>query len=457
MGYGHTNVAAQLGCFVARDAFGLWYLLIHVIAVRLTGSAFDPCLGAFAAALDQTCNGGEWYTSTKELQLVSLQFCTTCRGATTLTLRVNADIPRRLLAAADAPSRNRKRLCRTRVPRLRVRRVVWKLPTAAELRMPIYALAEAHEMHFRRTFVDSLEGIVWPRRLKVLRVDSCEQLYPMAGVLWPESLQNLTFGGDFNQSMEGAIFPGSLQQLTFGFCFNQSIEGIRWPKGLRRLSFGYGFDQPIEAVMLPDSVTQLAFGYTFDQPIEAVRWPASLQHLTFGFAFDEPIASVVWPPSLQELAFGECFDEPIEGVLWPDSLQQLSFGRDFDQPMERVRWPASLQELSIGTLCDFFSTVPGVRMYSDFDQRIDGARWPASLRRLTLGGGFSRPFRHLRSWMPDLEEFTLLLKDRSKYPDLLRGVEWPIKLRSVTVFNDANLSGFLVPPNAVVLRRVWGQ
>ncbi|CAN0043982.1 unnamed protein product, partial [Scytosiphon promiscuus] len=401
--------------------------MIRLVPVCCPDPAHSSCLGAFGVALSQTCDGKEWYASTRELQLASLQFCAACRGATTLTLRVDRDIPRRLLAAADAPPPNRKKLCRTRVPRLRARRVVWDLPTAAELRTSVYAVAEAREMHFSRKFVESLEGVVWPRCLRILEVHSgaLSSDLSMAGVVWPGSLQRLTFGGRFNQPMEEVVFPASLVEVSFGFYFNRSIERISWPAGLRRLKFLFDFNQPIRAVTWPDSMTQLTLGSTFNRPIHGVKWPASLLQLTFGYYFDKPIEGVVWPATLQRLTFGRHFDRPIEGAAWPDSLRQLTFGEGFDQPIGLVRWPASLEDLHIGTLSGFFMRVPGVRMLSDFNHPIGGARWPASLRRLTLGGDFLCSCQRLKSWMPNLEHLTLLPQDRSAYPSLLGGVEWP--------------------------------
>ncbi|CAM9581862.1 unnamed protein product, partial [Ectocarpus sp. 12 AP-2014] len=95
------------------------------------GPRRNSCLKALTVALNETCNGKSWYTSTKELQLASLELCMTCRHHQTLHLTVDAHTPRRLLAAADAPSPHPKRLCGTRVPRLRARRVTWNVPTAS--------------------------------------------------------------------------------------------------------------------------------------------------------------------------------------------------------------------------------------------------------------------------------------------------------------------------------------
>ncbi|CAM9963794.1 unnamed protein product, partial [Ectocarpus fasciculatus] len=87
------------------------------------GPSRNSCLKAISVALNETCDGKRWYTSTKELQLASLELCIACRSYRMLHLNIDAEVPRRLLAAADAPPPHRKRLCGTRVPRLKARRV----------------------------------------------------------------------------------------------------------------------------------------------------------------------------------------------------------------------------------------------------------------------------------------------------------------------------------------------
>ena len=51
----------------------------------------------------------------------------------------------------------------------------------------------------------------------------------------PQSLENLTFADDFNQSLEKVPLPSSLQTLTFGFGFNKSLEHVTLPTSLKSL------------------------------------------------------------------------------------------------------------------------------------------------------------------------------------------------------------------------------
>ncbi|CAN0393469.1 unnamed protein product, partial [Ectocarpus fasciculatus] len=57
-----------------------------------------------------------------------------------------------LLAAADAPPPHRKRLCGTRVPRLKARRLTWNMPSSWAVTTPIFALTDVECLVFGDTF-----------------------------------------------------------------------------------------------------------------------------------------------------------------------------------------------------------------------------------------------------------------------------------------------------------------
>lgn len=74
------------------------------------------CLDAFIIALAQATSHFTWYTSTKQLQLASLQFCVACRNTTAMALSVDHDTPIQLWAeAAVRKTRSAKRFSVTRV------------------------------------------------------------------------------------------------------------------------------------------------------------------------------------------------------------------------------------------------------------------------------------------------------------------------------------------------------
>lgn len=284
-------------------------------------------------ALHQTCEDDRWYASTKRLQLASLPLCTACRSVATLTLTVNDKIPGRLMAIADASSSNLERLRPPRVPTLQARQVKWCLPTAAALRTPICAFARACTISFGAQFVDTLDGIVWPRGLKVLEFEEFSDFNSsIAGVDWPAMLERLAFGSNFNQPMEGVALPNSLRQLSFGIHFNQMVEGVAWPRSLEEVAFGERFDHPIERVMWPDSIRKLSFGQYFEQPIAEVTWPASMCDLSFGEYKDWRAGWSSW------------FNEALDSTPWPTSLRRITVGHKFRQSLQGLgTWmPAEL-------------------------------------------------------------------------------------------------------------------
>lgn len=59
----------------------------------------------------------------------------------------------------------------------------------------------------------------------------------------PSSLRFLSFGDNFNQSLENVALPSSLDTVSFGHNFNQSLKNVDLPSSLKTLSFGHDFNQ----------------------------------------------------------------------------------------------------------------------------------------------------------------------------------------------------------------------
>ena len=106
----------------------------------------------------------------------------------------------------------------------------------------------------------------------------------------PNSITHLTFGMNFNQSVNN--LPNSITHLTFGSYFDQSVghqgcEDINCPRNLpnsiTHLIFGFNFNQSVNN--LPNSITHLIFGYNFNQSVNNL--PNSITHLTFGYYFNQ--------------------------------------------------------------------------------------------------------------------------------------------------------------------------
>ena len=71
------------------------------------------------------------------------------------------------------------------------------------------------------------------------------------GIQLPSSLQSLSFGDGFDQSLEGIQLPSSLQSLMFGNDFDPRLEGIQLPSSLQSLMFGHDFNQSLDSIQLP--------------------------------------------------------------------------------------------------------------------------------------------------------------------------------------------------------------
>ncbi|CAM9534730.1 unnamed protein product, partial [Sphacelaria rigidula] len=223
----------------------------------------------FTTALNEASSGGRSYLPTKHLQLASLQLCIACRGVSTLLVKFDGSTPRRLWAdpAEQSPTVTAGSMGSNdnpRVPLLRAHSIVWTLSANAAIMLcKTNLLSNVRNWYFDRMFDRSLDYIIWPPQVRklVFRSDGSSMRagfnQPITKVVWPSSLQQLTFGTNFNQPIEGVEWPASLQQLKFGADFNQSIKGMTWPASLQ----------------------QLTLDFAFNQPIARVAWPASLQHL----------------------------------------------------------------------------------------------------------------------------------------------------------------------------------
>ena len=112
----------------------------------------------------------------------------------------------------------------------------------------------------------------------------------------------MTFGYRFNQKVGHQScddvdcprnLPHSLTHLTFGTEFNQSVDNL--PYSLTHLTFGTEFNQCVDN--LPCSLTHLTLGHRFNKRIDNL--PMSLTSLTLGFLIYQKINNL--PPNLQKI------------------------------------------------------------------------------------------------------------------------------------------------------------
>eukprot|EP00434_Breviolum_minutum_P030039 symbB.v1.2.026561.t2/scaffold2666.1/size75462/1 len=300
---------------------------------------------------------------------------------------------------------------------------------------------------FGDQFNQSLDDVTWPAGLQSLTFGwGFDQ--NLDQVTWPACLQSLTFGHRFNQSLDNVTWPAGLQSLTFGEDFHQSLDNVTWPAGLQSLTFGNLFNQNQDNVTWPVRLLSLTSGNLFNQNQDNVTWPVrllsltfgGLQSLTFGDFFDQDFGSfdnVTWSAGLESLTFGMYVNQSLDNVIWPAGLQSLTFGRDFNQSLDNVTWPAGLQSLTFG-YCFNQSldnvTWPGglqhLTFEVDFNQSLDNVTWPAGLQSLTFGLGFNQSLDNV-TWPAGLQSLTF----GGWFNQSLDNVTWPAGLQSLT-FGD---------------------
>ena len=232
-------------------------------------------------------------------------------------------------------------------------------------------------------------------------------------------LECLTFGYHFNKSLDNVTWPARLQSLTFGCCFNQSLDNVTWPARLQSLTFGCFFNQSLDNVTWPAGLQTLAFG-DFNRSLDKVKFPPHLQSLTCGGHFDQSLDNLSWPERLQSLTLGFDFNQSLDNVSWPVGLQSLTFGWDFNQNLDKVSWPATLQNLAFGG-GDEGTTG------RNSSQSLDNVKLPAGLQSLTCGGCYNQSLDNL-SWPEGLRSLTLA----GDFVDTLDNVSWPAGLQSLT-------------------------
>ncbi|CAM9855603.1 unnamed protein product [Ascophyllum nodosum] len=265
--------------------------------------------------------GQPWYVSMRELQLACVDTCLACRRRSKWNVRVTTETPEHLWLRSER-DRYRRRDIVLRVPLLRVYSITWDAPAAARISRgsTLFEPEPSQEGEVRKVSTE------W----------------------WPRTLREMTFGNEFNATVDGVLWPDALKQLTFGRKFNQEIGSIGWPRRLVTLTFGSFFDQPIEGTELPDSLQYLSFGVSFNQAVEDVSWSASLRELSFGHRFNQPIERVLWPDSLRCLKFGWEFNTAISRVQWPPRLESIVFGGCFNKRINEKTLPKSLRLIRVG-------------------------------------------------------------------------------------------------------------
>lgn len=445
-------------------------------------------LGVVALAILLREMGGkskQWLPSTRELRLVSLEVCNSCRRTLVFRVWVGRSTPRSLWEAAELTEAHghrsfmstgrghRTRLLlrsrpRSRLSNVRAVKVVWDRPVADIPSARFFLQSVAHfqlGFHFDTNPPQGLASL--PEGLVVLDLGPRFGL-DLSKVTWPAGLRELRLGASFDRPLSGIALPPGLRRLTFGANFNKPIDGVAWPTSLRVLEFGRRFDQPVatDAVSWPGQLESLSFGRDFSHDLAIVSepkaalasaagsrirgwWPTSLRRLTLLEGFRQPIDTVAWPEGLEELYLDCVFvrkgsagaASEAEGatnntssIAWPPGLKKLSFDLNFHQPLQDIPLPPSLEELAFGD--SFDQPVRGVCLLprglkrlsfgASFNRSVEGVDFPSSIEHLAFGCRFNRSLKRVR-WPQGLRR--LVLRDHFDQP--IHAVAWPATLRTL--------------------------
>lgn len=190
--------------------------LIHASIGGTTTTARNLCLNALAIAINTTVDeGGPWYTSTKNLEVVCVDLRVARRACLNISghVVVAAGTPIHLWLRGDqVQPQQKKKNGALAVPHFSVRAV-----TFVECPADVFS-----RLSRGRRVGGSRKG-------GLLAMGCRDWLMSRSGrgpLWWPETLCQLTFGDEFDEPIERFPLPASLRQLSFGKLFNQAIHGV---------------------------------------------------------------------------------------------------------------------------------------------------------------------------------------------------------------------------------------
>ncbi|CAM9772205.1 unnamed protein product [Ectocarpus fasciculatus] len=186
-------------------------------------------LGRLRSRIKQACDGQgkRWYTSTLELQLVSLAFCVACRDVRSCTCVLTAKRPPSLWSPRKSHTTSNKRsreVCTSsRVPAVQAFGLTWALPLEVLQQRAAMEPRSGSECQQRLTGPPSASRLRWE--------------------IWSQNLKRLEFGSDM--PLNTVSWPASLQQLSSGVCFNHQLWESRGRSAYRRYRSGMSSTSPL--------------------------------------------------------------------------------------------------------------------------------------------------------------------------------------------------------------------
>ncbi|AYV80145.1 MAG: hypothetical protein Gaeavirus12_14 [Gaeavirus sp.] len=137
---------------------------------------------------------------------------------------------------------------------------------------------------------------------------------------FPSKILSITFGEHFDNPLR--CFPNTLEYLRLGDNFNQSVNGLMLPISLKTLIFGESFNRSIDGIIFNPNLENIVFGRYFNQEINVIL-PDKLMYVTFGMHFNQSLTKASLSVGLKSVSFGSCFNQTLDGL--PESVEEISF------------------------------------------------------------------------------------------------------------------------------------
>lgn len=209
-------------------------------------------------------------------------------------------------------------------------------------------------------YVKSIIDIVLPTRLRFLHFGGgfdCKVYETVGGkhrsIRFPDTIEELVFGDEFNQRLTFLEFPKKLKRLQIGDKFGWSIQKCALPDSLESLILGEKWSEdprlPRGGIWtLPNGLKQLVMNgfrhkVVFKQSPGYWKLPAGLKTLFIGHQFGHSIAGWVLPKALEWLTIMHCAGSHIPDDTFPNTLRYLRIN-GIESPLPQ---PPSLEELRI--------------------------------------------------------------------------------------------------------------
>ena len=140
------------------------------------------------------------------------------------------------------------------------------------------------------------------------------------GLKFTDSIKKIIFCNDSNDPniLDNATFPNSLETLEFGGDFNRTIEKVKFPNSLAHIIFGDSFNQSLDNIIFPESLKSITYGSDFNQSLNNFKFPINLETLKFSFSFNQPLTNL--PNSIKYLEFDK-INAPL--INLPSSIKQI--------------------------------------------------------------------------------------------------------------------------------------